>query len=107
MGYYTYFSITLYGEDEAYDKAAKEICELGEHAENSLLGGSLEKWYSHREDLSKVAKNNPEVLIRVCGDGEESDDLWEERYKGELFEFHSASIPPFTTKELQIPKTNN
>jgi len=39
------------------------------------------KWYNFDEDMMKLSKAFPDVVFRLEGDGEESDDVWVTYYK--------------------------
>jgi len=117
MGYYTAYSLDLYGDpddiyrfkealiDEYRDKKTgqqdPEIKELLE------VGAVYAKLYGLDNVLHNLAYNHPDVLIVLSGDGEESDDNWEQRMKGADIEFHEMIMPPFENPNLQIPKKNN
>lgn len=58
-------------------------------------------WINWRKDMQTLAKKFPNITFVPHGDGEESDDIWEWRGKGESEEFHSMEMPPFT--EILIP----
>ena len=105
MGYYTAFSLDFYGDDEKVRKAVEDLKVTGDDdaIEAAERGFVHAKWYDYGEQIQKVAEMNPDVLIVVSGDGEDSDDNWEERYKGKLYERQDACIPPFVTPELRIP----
>ena len=116
MGYYTSYSLEMFGEVEEVEKAENDLLVMTEYENGDYdpeikelvnTGGVYAKLYDIQDYLKEVAKKNPNVLIVLNGDGEESDDLWEERYKGELFEHNYATIPPFKNPELQIPETKN
>lgn len=111
MGYYTYYNLDLYGKDEDVERCEesfrKELSGVGycdDEIEGFLDGDALEAKGSCVESICEtVAKTHPDVLIVLSGDGECSDDLWEARFKGDLYERQDFTIPPFTTPELQIP----
>ena len=111
MGYITYFTLEMYGPDDKIKKAGEDIKALSSEGYlNELVDyGSMDlKWYDWKEDIDKVAKANPDVLIILDGDGEESDDLWQYRVKGAVSEYHAFVLPPFTKPELLLneEKTN-
>lgn len=109
MGYYTAYSLCMYGDDDIVDRAEKELLKVsadkagnidGDVRELISAGGTYAKLYDISEWISVVAPKFPEVLIILTGDGEDSDDMWEERWKGNEHEFQKAIIPPFTNKNL-------
>lgn len=111
MGYCTYYVLSLYGDDEATERCVEDFIREGtamgftpDQMEDFVNEDVLETKSREVEELcKKVARMNPDVLIRLEGDGEESDDLWESRFKGNLYERQDFTMPPFTTPELQIP----
>lgn len=111
MGYITYFNLRMFGPDEKVRKAEDDIKALSPDGwldELADYGYSELKWYDWERDINKVAKANPDVLIILDGDGEESDDLWQYRVKGAVSEYHAFVLPPFTKPELLLneEKTN-
>ena len=120
MSYYTSYGLTTYGdiqECQAFEQALLEYtkdgygnvnCEVEELVDT---GGAYAKLYDLRDWITELAPKFPNVLIILSGDGEESDDLWEQRWKGEETEYQEAAIPPFKNKNLlteyEIKKPNN
>ena len=110
MGYYTYFTLSYQGPEK--DEEALEAFEPKEgefHLPADLIkqliadnGDNDWKWYDWEEDMKKLAKMFPTILFVLHGDGEDSDDLWEWRGKGDEYEYHSFEMPPFTNKNLFI-----
>lgn len=107
MGYYTNYFLTLHGDQEEIKKFESDLYEESEHdsdiKELIETGGIYAKLYELEGYIDKVAPKHPDVLVVLEGDGEESDDLWEARWKGEEFEKQSFIIPPFENKNLAIP----
>lgn len=110
MGYYTYFNLNYYGSAE--DEEALENFEPSSadfsfpEAIKMLIDDDDDndwKWYSWETDMKKLASLFPNILFVLHGDGEESDDLWEARFKGSEYEYQEFTIPPFTNPNLQIP----
>lgn len=117
MGYYTSYSLTMYGEKEKIEAAQQTLLEEtkdsqgydGDIKELIETGGVWAKCYDLEDQLTSVAEKHPDVLIILEGDGENSDDLWEARWKGTEYEKQEAKIPPFTNKNLltESEKENN
>lgn len=104
MGYYTYYTLSYYGppEDEQaladFEPAGDEF-DLEPQRMKQLIadnGDNDWKWYDWQKDMEKLAKKFPNILFLLHGDGEESDDIWEWRGKGDKYEFHAMEMPPFT-----------
>lgn len=106
MGYYTYFSLSYHGSPE--DEDALQNFEPGKEFNSLEVIKSLIdefddhdwKWYEWESDMKTLASKFPNVLFIFNGDGEESDDIWEFRIKGNICEYHQVEMPPFTTPEL-------
>ena len=105
MGYYTWITLSTYGEDAKI----KQMEADAKVYEDDLVSKFIEdqelevKWAYFEDSLMKFMRRHPEVLFVVYGDGEESDDIWEARFKGEEFELHCLEMPPFTNPKLKIP----
>lgn len=106
MGYYTSYGIAIEadpGFEEQEEKFQKELFERsGEDSDIKELFtyGVYAKLYDLESWIDELAPKYPHLLIMLSGDGEESDDLWESRWKGNVFERMNAAIPPFTKAEL-------
>ena len=103
MGYYTCFTIDYEGEEADIKKVEEDFKAL--YCEGYLdelidTGTSERKWYEWEKDMRKVAKKNHNVLIILHGSGEESDDIWQARAKGNEYEFQSFCLPPFENANL-------
>lgn len=105
MGYRTSINISMYGEPEDIEAVENEMREvLGDELADDILNNEAYiKWYYIRDDFFTVAKHNPNVLIIISGYGDEQDDIWEARWKGEEYERQEFCIPPFKNEKLQIP----
>lgn len=117
MGYYTYFSLSLIGDKEDIDEVTQAALSL-DSDDDSLCynegikelvttGGIDAKWYSFENDFIPFARKFPKVLFIVDGSGEETDDIWQWRIKGELDEYHQVEMPPFNTSELLTETEKN
>lgn len=115
MGYYTSYSLDFYGKPEEVEKAKNDLLEISKDDDGEVdfelrqlirHGGVNAKLYDIDEWIEGAAKDNPNVLIVLSGDGEESGDVWEERWKGELFELREPVMPPLKNKELETPNNN-
>jgi hypothetical protein len=86
MGYYTEYSLYIEAktdidakfimhnlfEDEDYARMALE--------EDGSTGEAC-KWYDHEIDLISFSLKYPDVIFKLMGDGEESNDLWVKYFK--------------------------
>jgi hypothetical protein len=90
----------------AFERALSAECAKQEGELDSALeelistGGTYAKLYDIEDWINAVAPKFPDVLICLEGSGEEQDDMWESRWKGDKYEHQEAIIPPFTTPEL-------
>lgn len=82
MGYYTNFSFTLEeGPKEQYEKMLKDIDGIIGNDETSSFESVNTKWYDYDKDIKQLSERYPDIAFRVYGDGEESDDLWQEYWR--------------------------
>ena len=82
MGYYTNFSFTLEeGPKEQYEKMLKDIDGIIGNDETSSFESVNTKWYDYDKDINQLSERYPDIAFRVYGDGEESDDLWQEYWR--------------------------
>lgn len=109
MGYYTYFSIAFEGDEKEIEEFKKDLLEVSKDEDGNVddslkelldYSGCEAKLYDLDDWICSVAPKYPNVLVFLNGDGEESDDLWETRWKGEFYEVQKSIIPPFQTPEL-------
>ena len=118
MGYYTSYSLSLFGNAEQAHEFENELLEVTKYADGQddcevkelvNTGGTYAKLYDIEDTISDLAPKYPDLLIILNGDGEESDDLWEARWKGSEHEKQYADIPPFTNPKLltENEKQNN
>lgn len=113
MGYYTSFSLEIQGEHNRAKQFEKDLIEAtrdengdmdGEIKELIDYGAVYAKLYDIEDYIGPLAKKYPDLLIILGGDGEESDDIWETRWRGEECERQCAVIPPFTNPNLLTNK---
>ena len=113
MGYYTYYTLSY--EGPAKDEQALRDFKPSED-EFSFPEGIVQlikdngdndwKWYGWQDDMQKLAKKFPNILFVLDGDGEQSDDIWQWRGKGDETEFHAMEMPPFTNPNLKFKYEN-
>ena len=116
MGYYTAYGLEII-PDKGYASEIEEFeKELIDYSENDReieelvkTGGCYGKLYDITDWISELAPKFPHILICLGGDGEESDDLWESRWKGSETETQISVIPPFNNPNLltEYEKKNN
>lgn len=107
MGYYTNYALSWDPPENAIipnlsKKIAKYIdsvvgCE--DANEYDIYIGEA-KWYNHMDDMYTLSKEFPTVLFHLWGDGDESDDLWEDHWQNGMVHHCCAEIPPFDRKKM-------
>ena len=118
MGYYTAYGLSTYGPEESVKAFEKDLIDstkdekgVADYDTVELVrdGGVYAKLYDIDTLITCVAARHPDVLVILSGDGEDSDDLWEQRWRGKQTDIHKASILPFTDPNLQTEyeKNNN
>lgn len=108
MGYYTSYSLDIEaekgheGDIERFENDLKK--EYGDSLDLTELiqfGGVYAKLYDINDSITVVSKKYPHLLVTLSGDGDDSWDKWEQRWKGEETEYVQAVITyPFTNKKL-------
>ena len=109
MGYYTSYVLTLVGEEnkvkafeqDLLDESADPDGTPNDCVQKLIYCGYINAKLCYLTAwINTVAPRHPDVLVILHGEGEESDDLWETRWKGNESETQSAIIPPFTNPNL-------
>lgn len=109
MGYYTSYGLCVCGNEDRVHEFENELLEVTRYADGQddcevkelvSTGGVYAKLYDIEDTISDLAPKYPDLLIILSGDGEESDDLWEARWKGSEYEKQAAEIPPFKNHNL-------
>jgi hypothetical protein len=98
MGYYTYYTIQI------FDESGKDITDIikGESDLDDIMVSLNEypeymallvrefrhdrfygllmdegcKWYDHEEELNKLSTKYPQIIFKLCGEGETQGDMW-------------------------------
>lgn len=90
MGYYTYHTLEVFDEKMNYleDETQKHATLISNRVfgkddpdfkdnEFPLLFSDSSKWYDCEQDMRKYSKEYPNLIFKIHGDGEESNDLWD------------------------------
>lgn len=115
MGYYTDFTILL----EPFPKGTKpqqDMDSVLDYLEDNLDDGDWEswcdgqlysnrKWYNQEADMLQISEMFPEYVFHIYGDGENSDDVWEEHWWNGYMQHCHMEIPPFEPDKMQHYKT--
>lgn len=92
MGYYTTFTLGIQDKEKNTSEninrlhlALIEIDSDNKHVFDNdgtqvWSDGGI-KWYEHSEDMEKVSKLLPDLVIQVDGEGEEVGDIWRSFWK--------------------------
>lgn len=110
MGYYTDFQLDYeltrdpgYPEPDtaAIQAALEEISGYGwdEWADTLMLSNA--KWYEEKDHMYSLSKQFPQVIFHLHGEGENSDDVWEEHWQNGCVQTCVAEFPPFDPKKMQ------
>lgn len=94
MGYITYFSLSkIEGSEQDYTAFVERLLDLtGMDFRSEADEG---KWYDWETDMRSLSQEYPNLLVELCGNGEENDDTWQARFKGGDMEFVETVMPPF------------
>lgn len=117
MGYATHFTLkvdlliggTVTELKDSYPLQAviSELLEQNEEAAYVLnVDGSSEeagKWYEHQHDMLAFSARHSNILFTLHGEGEESDDIWNEYYLNGKVQVAKAQIQiaPFSMAALK------
>lgn len=88
MGYYTNHSLELENKSTRSEQDVRTIVReklrsldiLGYALDEEFESEESTKWYSHNEDMRKISSEVNDVVFRLKGYGEESEDIWIEYY---------------------------
>ena len=95
MGYLTYFTLNkITGSDEDFDALVEDIKEKTgiDFAKDNCEEA---KWYDCEKDMLALSRKYPDLTVQLDGDGENSDDLWAERFRNGECESVGIEMPPF------------
>ena len=113
MGYYTSYDIAFEGDFEQKKEFEEDLLKISAYSDGRLDSSVVElletncvyaKLYDLEAWIAQLAPKYPNLLIILTGDGEESGDIWEKRWKGGESEYQEAVIPPFTNSNLFTEK---
>lgn len=85
MGYYTNYQLTIQKDDKYLidkDKFIQQLKEIAGYTfyayeSNEFLSSDGIKWYDHNIDMQCISKDFPDVIFKLCGEGEIGEDLWQ------------------------------
>ena len=86
MGYMTYYGVSVIGgsadEQNAIFKEISKAVYGDENGASDIETGFEAKWYDCEDDVTTISRRHPDIIIEVTGDGESSEDIWAERFRG-------------------------
>lgn len=118
MGYYTSYELYIDNLDELDDLVVKNVEKAIDEIDvledgNSRCGWSAyTKWYDHDENMRLLSYRFPNVVFELRGDGEDSEDVWAQYYKGGRVQtdglvvtytynkFDESKLQPLTAEQL-------
>lgn len=67
-----------------------------------LENDDASKWYDNEKEMIELSKEFPDVLFKLHGAGEESEDIWDEYFMNGKSQYCEAefTIPPFDRDKL-------
>lgn len=97
MGYYTEYTVSVVKGEISDDELEDLLSQFSLYSWEGSLTKEV-KWYTHEEDMLKISRKRPDLILRVVGFGENRDDNWVEYYEnGEMYrESIPIVIPPCT-----------
>jgi hypothetical protein len=114
MGYYTHFDLIMHPKQDTVRELEimrviaskidkKDPADISDDDAKWCLSDHL-KWYDHHDHMVEVSKQFPDIIFVLCGEGEESDDIWQEYFtNGEYEEIYAEIVYPKPTN----PKFKN
>lgn len=89
MGYYTQYGLTMEQvkgappfDKEALDAEIRRMNVFGDDGSVDYGFYAYDKWYEHEQDMLLLSARFPNALFTLEGDGEDSDDRWQDYYLG-------------------------
>jgi hypothetical protein len=110
MGYCTTFTIFIEDGEPTQDDLRRITEKLDTYDCFDFWGdewlGSDIKWYDYLDNMCELSKKFPQFRFYVHGDGDESDDLWEDHWQNGMYQHCYAEIPPFDPKQMSVYVSN-
>ena len=110
MGYYTDYSLSMVGSQHG---DAQKIYDFSQEKDMGIIygftvwGDYLEtsdsmKWYKHEDEMRIISKEFPHILFELHGNGEDTEDIWDEYYRDGKMQRCKAEIviPPFDESKM-------
>ena len=97
MGYRTYFELEIVVGQLDPEDLAENFERITDYNINDLSDIGWYDWEIHMCELSKLY---PDVVFRLYGDGEESDDVWHAYFCNGDYEIEYMELPDIDYKKL-------
>lgn len=104
MGYYTQYRLNYWAKENCMitpemDQAIRDFFNrtvlVDEGFEEITEYGVEWKWDGHEEDMKRMAREFPDVVFELEGEGEDRDDWWIKEFCGDQYaESYAEVIPP-------------
>ena len=112
MGYYTYYTLNIYGGTPDRPIPAKIPNALSERLSEIFDDGwgesfyTHDKWYDWEEEMAEISLEYPEFTFELYGDGEESEDFWVAYiYKGQCCQCPGRVVyEDYNPKNMKVVK---
>mgnify|MGYP003480903412 FL=1 len=104
MGYCTTFVISVEDGDPSEGEFDRISHMLETYEDFEFWGdewvASDVKWYDYNDDMQRLSKEFPQFRFYVHGDGDDSDDLWEDHWQDGRYQHCCAEIPPYDPTQM-------
>ena len=80
MGYYTYHTFSIEGDDPSGLTEEEHITNIETLADYTGLFEEYCKWYDESDDMTKYSLLYPTTIFVISGEGEETGDMWSAYY---------------------------
>ena len=91
MGYYTEYTLSAENAEGLEEKITTDLEEISGYTIDFGWNDSC-KWYDHQKHMITLSKMYPEVIFKLEGEGEESEDLWIKYFKNGKMQVCKAEI---------------
>lgn len=102
MGYYTnYEIIAIEDPNEEFDDFLWDLADYTDIHELNHGYATCVTWYNCQEDSIEISKRYPDILFRIEGDGEASDDIWRFYCQNGKSKYVEMVWPEFMKEDLE------
>lgn len=111
MGYYTSYNLSVFRYSETVfweDLPWKDLNAAVASIDSGIFEAWAEgewgcnaKWYSQDADMWKLSVQFPDILFLLHGDGEDSDDVWDEYWQNGCMQHCHMKMPPYDEMKMK------